>query len=217
MSKKTLIAGLFTVLLALTATVPHILAKNPALNQLSLARLFLFGARDIWFVVGLPLYLSTTAGWSDAQIGAYLAAWVIGYGIVQSLVPGLVRRGSAPTGRTALIASLGLALSLLVIIGLQTAWPGLSTAVITIGLIPFGIVFAVNSAVHSYLVLAYSQRDGVTADVGFYYMANAAGRLVGTVLSGVSYVQLGLIGCLVVSLGFVILSSALASRLPTGD
>ncbi|MGD8999049.1 MAG: organoarsenical effux MFS transporter ArsJ [Granulosicoccaceae bacterium] len=196
----------------------HLLAKDAALNQLSLARLFLFGARDIWFVVGLPLYLANTAGWSHGEIGGYLAAWIIGYGIVQSLVPGLVRRGSAPTGRTALYASLALAISLLVIIGLQTALAeqstAIMTAVITIGLILFGIVFAVNSAVHSYLVLAYSQRDGVSADVGFYYMANAAGRLVGTLLSGVSYVLLGMIGCLVVSLGFVLISAALAARLP---
>jgi hypothetical protein len=151
-------------------------------------------------------------------IGGYLAAWIIGYGIVQSLVPGLVRRGSAPTGRTALYASLALAISLLVIIGLQAALVEQSTtmmtAVITIGLILFGIVFAVNSAVHSYLVLAYSQRDGISADVGFYYMANAAGRLIGTLLSGVSYVLLGMIGCLVVSLGFVLISAALAARLP---
>lgn len=192
----------------------HLLARDAALNRLSVARLFLFGARDTWFAVGLPLYLSQVAGWSDAGIGAYLAAWVIGYGIVQSLVPGFIRRGHAPSGPTARNAALALALGLLLILGLQGLFTAQATLIVVLGLVLFGVVFAVNSAVHSYLVLAYAERDGVSADVGFYYMANAAGRLLGTLLSGLAYVWLGLTGCLLAALAFVLLSVVFAARLP---
>jgi len=65
-------------------------AKSAAINWLSAARVFLFAARDVWFVVGLPVFLSQL-GWSSAQVGAFLALWVIGYGIIQAGVPGLLR------------------------------------------------------------------------------------------------------------------------------
>lgn len=191
----------------------QLLAKNAELNLLSAARLFLFAARDTWFVVGLPLYLAAELGWSYPQVGGYLAGWVIGYGVVQSLVPKFVSKNNPPTGSTALQAISLLVLTLLLIIGLYTA--GIAPAVvILIGLVAFAIVFAINSAVHSYLVLAYSRHDNISVDVGFYYMANAMGRLLGTLLSGLAYSLYGLAGCLLTALLFVVISAVLTSRLP---
>ena len=83
-----------------------------------------------------------------------------------------------------------------------------------IGLFAFGAVFAINSAVHSYLILAYSDHDKVAMNVGFYYMANAAGRLTGTVLSGLIYQTQGLEGCLWWSTGFVLAAALISFKLP---
>jgi predicted MFS family arabinose efflux permease len=190
-----------------------IFSRNSNINYLSTARFFLFGARDVWFVVGLPLFLSGTLGWSHPQVGAYLALWVIGYGIVQSLVPALVRRTHIPHGGTALHWVAILALTpLLIIIALNAGMaPGAS---ITIGLAVFGIVFAINSAIHSYLILSYTDHEHASVDVGFYYMANAAGRLCGTVLSGYLYQIGGLNGCLWASLLFIVMATLLSRRLP---
>lgn len=196
----------------------HLLSRDAAINKLSSARLFLFGARDTWFVVGLPLYLASELGWSHELVGAYLAAWVIGYGIVQASVPRFIHAGGVPTGTTAIKAVLALVLTILLVIGLfqvgQNGTVLLPQLVVTVGLVVFGIVFAVNSAVHSYLVLAYSKQDNVTVDVGFYYMANASGRLLGTIISGLSYSLFGLMGCLLASLLFTLLSAAFATGLP---
>jgi len=195
-------------------------SNNRAVNVLAAARIFLFAARDVWFVVGLPFFLYSVLGWSFWQAGALLAAWVIGYGAVQAAAPSLVRRrgdgvGREPDGRTALWLALVLALCPAAIaIALEAGVDG--TLAIIVGLVPFGVVFAMNSAVHSYLILAYSDNDKVAMNVGFYYMANALGRLAGTVLSGVTYEWHGLEACLWTSTAFVLITGALSVLLPTG-
>jgi predicted MFS family arabinose efflux permease len=195
-------------------------SHNRAVNVLAAARIFLFASRDVWFVVGLPFFLYSVLGWSFWQAGALLAAWVIGYGAVQAAAPRLVRRrgdraGREPDGRTALWLALVLALCPAAIaIALEAGLDG--TVAIIAGLVPFGVVFAMNSAVHSYLILAYSDNDKVAMNVGFYYMANAFGRLAGTVLSGVMYEWHGLEACLWTSTAFVLVAGALSMLLPTG-
>lgn len=195
-------------------------SNNRAVNVLAAARIFLFASRDVWFVVGLPFFLYSVLGWSFWQAGALLAAWVIGYGAVQAAAPRFVRhRGDGvrrePDGRTALWLALVLALCPAAIaIALEADLDG--TAAIIVGLVPFGVVFAMNSAVHSYLILAYSDNDKVAMNVGFYYMANAFGRLAGTVLSGVMYEWHGLEACLWTSTAFVLIAGALSVLLPTG-
>lgn len=194
----------------------QVFSKSPAINWLSAARFFLFGSRDVWFVVGLPVFLYSVLGWSFTQVGGFLALWIIGYGMVQANAPKLVRRshhGSGPDGATAqfwafVLVLLPAAMALALMRGIDPE------SVLVIGLIAFGTVFAINSAVHSYLVVAWSDRDKVSMNVGFYYMANAGGRLVGTVLSGWVYQTEGLTGCLWWSAGFVLLSALLAMKLP---
>ncbi len=191
----------------------QLFSRTPAINWLSAARFFLFGSRDIWFVVALPIFLAATMGWEHHQVGAFLALWVVGYGVVQSLVPLLLRRWHAlPDGNTALRIALLLALVPAGIgWGLGAEWN--PAWVVTGGLALFGVIFAINSAVHSYLILAYSDHDKVATNVGFYYMANAGGRLVGTVLSGWVYQQQGLEGCLWWSAGMVLLAALFSLKL----
>ncbi|HYP16620.1 MAG TPA: organoarsenical effux MFS transporter ArsJ [Opitutus sp.] len=190
----------------------QLFAKSRAINVLSAARLFLFGARDIWFVVGVPVFLSTALGWSGARVGAFMALWVIGYGVVQSAAPVLLR-GRAPARGTAVAAGLALAAvaAAIPLLLLNGADPGRT---IVGGLALFGAVFAVNSAVHSYLILDYTDGDKVALNVGFYYMANAGGRLLGCLLSGVLFQTLGLMGCLWGTLGFVLIAALTALGLP---
>ncbi len=194
----------------------QVFSKVPAINWLSAARFFLFGSRDVWFVVGLPVFLFEVLGWSSTYVGAFLAVWVIGYGVIQASAPKLVRHshhGHGPGGRTARLWAFLLALFPAgIAIALQQGWP--ADTVLIIGLILFGIVFAVNSAVHSYLILAYSEHDKVAMSVGFYYMANAGGRLVGTVLSGWAYQTQGLAGCLWWSTAFILAAALLSFGLP---
>jgi len=170
-----------------------ILSNSTGINRLSMARLALFAARDVWFVVSVPIFLASVLGWSFTQIGAFLALWVIGYGAVQSVSPIVLARatrGRAPGPAMASALGLGLAaITALIPIGLHFSTPPAQTMVG--GLCLFGVMFALNSSVHSYLVLAYSEADRVSLSVGFYYMANAAGRLLGTLLSGVLYQQAG--------------------------
>jgi len=192
-----------------------ILSKSQAINSLSAARLFLFGARDVWFVVALPVYLSSVLGWDFWKIGGFLAAWVIGYGIVQSVAPAITgkRRGQLPDGRSAFVWALLLAgLPAAIALGLQTDWS--AQWVLIGGLLLFGAVFAVNSSLHSYLIVSYAKADGVSLDVGFYYMSNAMGRLVGTLLSGWIYQAYGLAACLWISSGFVLLAALISMGLP---
>lgn len=192
-----------------------ILSKSTAINRLSAARVFLFGSRDIWFVVALPVFLDEVLDWSFEGIGAFLASWLIGYGIIQSVAPRLLR--SAKGDLDAEIAAAGTwALRLAVVsaaIAILVAADVATTAAIVGGLIVFGFVFAINSSLHSYLILAYSQGDDVSLDVGFYYSANACGRLVGTLLSGVLYLWGGLDAALWGSAAFVAVTWLLTRRL----
>jgi MFS family permease len=193
-----------------------IFSRTREVNVLSAARFFLFGARDIWFVVGVPVFLSASMGFSFTSVGAFLAVWVIGYGVIQSLAPtpiGWFTGGRAPEGRAAWILAFVLAiLTLLVACGLVAGYS--PAALVLGGLGAFGVVFAINSAVHSYLILAYSAGDKVAMNVGFYYMANAGGRLVGTVLSGLTYQFAGLAGCLWASAAFAAAAGLLSLMLP---
>lgn len=197
-----------------------IFSKSRAINILSAARMFLFGARDVWFVVALPVFLSQSLGWNHSQTGGFLALWVIGYGMVQALAPRIAGKasGKVPDGNAATLWAAAL-----------TLLPGMIAAglmfeldpatVLIIGLMVFGAVFAVNSSLHSYLIVSYAGSDGVSLDVGFYYMSNAMGRLLGTVLSGWIF-QLagqgssGLQACLWVSLGFLLLATLISVKLP---
>jgi predicted MFS family arabinose efflux permease len=192
-----------------------ILSKSRAINVLSAARLFLFGARDVWFVVALPVYLSAVFGWDFWMVGGFLACWIIGYGIVQSVAPAITgkRSGKVPDGRAACLWAVSLAaLPAAIAIGLATAaspqW------VLIGGLMLFGVLFAVNSSLHSYLIVSYAKEDGVSLDVGFYYMSNALGRLFGTLLSGWVFQAYGLQACLWVSSLFVLLAALISLWLP---
>ena len=193
----------------------ELLSKSRAINLLSAARLFLFGARDVWFVVALPVYLSSVFGWDVWMVGGFLAAWVIGYGIVQSFAPAITGKvsGQLPDGRSAFVwAAVLAALPAAIALGLHSdvsaQW------VLLGGLMLFGVLFAVNSSLHSYLIVSYAKEDGVSLDVGFYYMANAMGRLLGTLLSGWVYQAYGLGACLWVSSAFVLLAALISIGLP---
>jgi predicted MFS family arabinose efflux permease len=192
-----------------------ILSKSRAINILSAARLFLFGARDVWFVVALPVYLSSVFGWDFWMVGGFLAAWVIGYGMVQSFAPAITGKasGQLPDGRAAfawaaVLAGLPAAIALGLNSDLSAQW------VLLGGLLVFGALFAVNSSLHSYLIVSYAKEDGVSLDVGFYYMSNALGRLIGTLLSGWVYQAYGLEACLWVSSAFVLLAALISLGLP---
>jgi len=197
----------------------HMFSNNRAVNMLAAARIFLFASRDVWFVVALPVYLRSVLGWSFWEVGGFLAIWVIGYGVVQASAPRLVRRrtaegGAEPDGTTAawlvfVLAAFPAGIAVALSADLDPA------AVLVVGLIVFGVVFALNSAVHSYLILSYADSDKVAMNVGFYYMANAGGRLAGTVLSGLVYQWSGLTACLWVSAAFVVVAGLVSLLLPT--
>ncbi|NIB39290.1 organoarsenical effux MFS transporter ArsJ [Pseudomaricurvus alkylphenolicus] len=192
-----------------------LLSKSGSINRLSAARLFLFGARDVWFVVALPVFLQSRLGWSHTAVGSLLAVWVIGYGIVQAQAPRLTGQaaGRVPDGHAALWWAMVLSgLPALIAVGCWLGWP--AEWVVVSGLLAFGGVFAINSAVHSYLIVSYAKADGVSLDVGFYYMANAAGRLLGTVLSGSIYQFFGLEACLLASSLMVLLAALASTGLP---
>ena len=193
----------------------EMLSKSRAINLLSAARLFLFAARDVWFVIALPVYLSSVFGWDFWQVGGFMACWVIGYGLVQTQAPRFTGRrgGKLPDGRAAAYWVLALSLlPALIAIGLQ--WQGPNAWVLLGGLLVFGAVFAVNSSLHSYLIVAGAQRDGVSLDVGFYYMSNALGRLLGTLLSGWVYQSAGLVACLWWSTGLLVVATLISLGLP---
>ena len=196
----------------------HMFSQNRAVNVLAAARIFLFASRDVWFVVGLPVFLRTVLGWSFWEVGGFLAIWVIGYGAVQASAPKFVRRRAAeghgePDGRTAALIAFVLAFfPAAIAIALSSGVD--QTFAIVVGLAAFGVIFAFNSAVHSYLILSYSRGDKVAMNVGFYYMANAAGRLIGTLLSGLLYQWQGLTACLWASVIFVIAAGLLSLMLP---
>ena len=190
------------------------LVKTDRINRLSAARMFLFCARDIWFVVALPVFLQSQLAWSYIEVGSLMAAWVIGYGAVQTLAPRITSLNGALANGTALFkwASLLFIAPCLMAAGL---YAGLNpSAVVIVGLVFFGLLFAVNSSLHSYLIVAYAKHDSVSLDVGFYYMANAGGRLLGTILSGLIYQQYGLTSCLLMSALMIAASGLIARQLP---
>jgi predicted MFS family arabinose efflux permease len=194
----------------------ELFAKNPGINALAAARVALFGARDVWFVVGVPVYLYSV-GWTFSMVGGFLAAWTIGYGLVQALAPQLVRRSAdglsqeVPAARawSAALALIPAALAAAVYLDApQLQW------VVVVGLSIFGFVFAVNSSVHSYLVLAYAGSEKAAEDVGFYYAANALGRFLGTLLSGLLYQWGGLMYALLGSALMLFICWLITLRLP---
>ena len=198
--------------------------KDPDIRALSLARVFLFGARDTWFVVGIPVFFYAVLSDGTVEgnraafflIGSFMAAWIIFYGAVQGFAPKLLGRQTGNVAATVGAARLWVGVLTLIPAALAVAAalsvPGLVPIVVG-GLLVFAVVFALNSALHSYLILAFSNSDRVTLDVGFYYMANAAGRLLGTLLSGLSYQLAGVAGCLAVAAVMSALSWLAASRL----
>ncbi len=186
----------------------QIFSRDQRINRLSLARLFLFASRDAWFVVGLPIYLGSQLNWEHSSVGAFFAIWIILYGFVQSISPRILRRfhtGQGPDTTTAIIV----VNALLIVTGLLTLSLMLveqPLLYLLSGLAVFAVVFAINSSLHSFLIVAWSEHDKVSHNVGFYYMANAAGRLSGTILSGLSYQYAGLTGCLWVSMLLILLA-----------
>jgi predicted MFS family arabinose efflux permease len=223
-------AGLLAlVLLGVTTSLPtmmgkskasksakELFAKNAGINALAAARVVLFGARDVWFVVGLPVFLYSV-GWSFTMVGTFLAAWTIGYGLVQAAAPGIVKRSADGLSREVPAARLWSALLAMVTIGLAAAvaldLPNLEWIVVG-GLGLFGFAFAVNSSVHSYLILAYAGSEKAAEDVGFYYAANALGRFIGTLLSGLLYQWGGLLYALVGSAVMLVLCWLVTLGLP---
>jgi len=233
-------AILFLILIGILFTMPtglpvgrkgvnlsEIFSKNQKINLLSVARLFLFGARDVWFVVGIPIYFY--AVFSDGSdegnrtaffvIGAFMALWTISYGIIQGWAPHFLKAQSRTDAQMLIQAKRWVSFlvyvpALLAIFVWFSSEPSKAlTAIIILGLIVFGIIFAVNSSLHSFLILSFTNTDRVTMDVGFYYMANAAGRLVGTILSGLTYQLGGLPLCLCTAAIMIAFSLLATSKL----
>lgn len=200
------------------AKFSELFSKSKAINVLSAARMFLFGARDVWFVVALPVFLAATFGWDHWWVGGFMASWVIGYGIVQSFAPSFTgkKSGQVPSGRSAFLWASYLTV-IPALIALALHYDFYIQASIIGGLLIFGAVFAINSSLHSYLIVSLANSDGVSLDVGFYYMANAMGRLIGTVLSGWVYQQYGLEACLWISSVFIALAAMLSLFLPQSN
>jgi MFS family permease len=200
-------------------SVRELFAKNPGINVLAAARVALFGARDVWFVVGVPVFLYSV-GWTFSMVGGFLASWTVGYGLVQALAPHLVKRSKdglsneVPAARawSAALALIPTALTVAVYLNVpQLQW------VVVAGLSIFGFAFAVNSSVHSYLVLAYAGSKKAAEDVGFYYAANALGRFLGTLLSGLLYQWGGLIYALSGSALMLLVCWLITLQLPLGN
>lgn len=193
-----------------TRSSPRFFSNNPNVNWLSFARVFLFGARYFWFVVGIPIYFyavlsdRSEAGNQQAFFitGSFMALWVILYGFVQATAPRLLKATGRDTqnligsARYWVAMMIGIPLVLALATALTPEPAQWLTALLIFGLLLFGAIFAINSSLHSYLILAFTSGERVTLDVGFYYMANAAGRLLGTDLSGVSYQVGGVPLCL---------------------
>lgn len=189
----------------------QLFSKSRAINLLSASRLFLFAARDVWFVIALPVYLATEFGWEHSWVGGFLAAWVIFYGFIQAAAPKLTAKkgDAAPNGVDAsfwgfLLALIPLVMLFALYYEYSSYWAVLG------GLLAFAGLFAINSSLHSFLIVEMANSDGVSLDVGFYYMANACGRLLGTVLSGWVFQLYGIIACLAVSFVFILLASGFA-------
>lgn len=196
----------------------QIFSTHASLNYLAAARLFLFAARDVWFVVALPIYLVSSLGWQHTDVGIFMALWIIGYGIVQGLTPKFFIKNNQHNINGRVLSFWGVILATLTaLLALMMFYAPIINltpqTIITFGLMAFGAVFAVNSALHSYVIVAMAKEDGVSMDVGFYYMANALGRLLGTVLSGIIFQYTNLIICLIISAVFAGLSALLIKRI----
>ena len=185
----------------------QLFSRSRAINLLSTARVFLFASSDAWFVVGLPVYFATEMGFSHWQTGSFMAVWIIVYGIVQAFAPQITRtRESGANSKLSMQWVIVLFITtILVTTGFSMHWPAVYT--LLPGLFIFGVIFAVNSSIHSYLIVSYANRDNASIDVGFYYMANAAGRLTGTLLSGYLYLTGGLLACLIGSCSLLLLAT----------
>ncbi|MEI7710177.1 MAG: organoarsenical effux MFS transporter ArsJ [Rhodospirillales bacterium] len=177
----------------------ELFAKTRAINLMAGARIFLFASRDVWFVVGLPVFLYGQ-GWQYMNVAGFIAAWTIAYGTIQATAPSLVARSHDGLSREVPAARIwGLALTAIpAALAFAIAIPGMPRPdlVLVVGLLVFGFVFAVISSLHSYLILAYAGSEKAAEDVGFYYAANAAGRLAGILLSGILTQHYGMAGCL---------------------
>ena len=230
-------AVLFVILVAVLTAMPaglpkgrkgakfsEVFSKSTNVNWLSLARVFLFGARDVWFVVGIPIYFyAVLSDGSEAGnraafflIGTFMALWIILYGAVQVAAPRLLRAKTRDESQL-IGAARGWAWALAVVPAALAvaAWTASGpqtwlTLTLIAGLLVFGGIFAINSALHSYLILAFTKAERVTMDVGFYYMANAGGRLAGTLLSGLTY-QLGGLTLMLATAAIMVAASAIAS------
>ncbi len=207
-----------------TAKFSQVFSKDPNINRLSLARMFLFGARDVWFVVGIPIYFYAILSDGSEEgnrtaffvIGSFMALWIILYGVVQGFAPKMLHAATSTTDEIVGKAVLWVGMLTLIPLVLAGAvWMDVPhlTLIVVGGLLLFGFVFAVNSSVHSYLILAFTTGERVTMDVGFYYMSNAAGRLIGTLLSGLSYQIGGLPACLLTAALMAGASTLAANRL----
>ena len=171
--------------------ITELLSKSSPINFLSLSRVFMFGSRDIWFVVGLPVFLYSQ-NWSFWMVGSFLAIWTIGYGLIQGLTPLIINRSSDGISKEVMASKFWVFILTIIsgILFVELFFNFLNIEkliLITAFLIIFGIVFAINSSLHSYLILAFSSSSKTTEDIGFYYAANAVGRFFGTLLSGLLY------------------------------
>ena len=193
-------------------------SNSSAINSLASARLFLFASRDAWFVVALPVYFSSALAWSHSQVGAFMAIWIIFYGLVQAFTPRII--GKHHTAAPMKIA-LFWVLALLVVtlsLTLNHQQGFYNEATLVLGLLGFAVVFAVNSSLHSFFIVRFADKNSAATDVGFYYMANAAGRLAGTILSGwvyQQYNQYGLLACLFTACALQMAAAVLTLRLPS--
>ena len=194
--------------------IKELFSKSPEVNKIALARIFLFGGRDIWFVVAIPIFLYTN-GWDFWEVGGFLAGWTVFYGLVQAIAPNIIHltnNGKTVSPKSILVWSISLALVPLCLLGIMSAKTDL--LLLLSGLILFGFVFAINSSLHSFLIVAYAGSKKAAEDIGFYYAANAAGRLFGTFLSGLLFQQGGLLACLAGTTLFLIATSFVVWRLP---
>ena len=195
--------------------IKELFSKSPEVNKIALARIFLFGGRDIWFVVAIPIFLYTN-GWDFWEVGGFLAGWTVFYGLVQAIAPNIIyvtNDGKKTVSSTSILVwSISLALVALILLGIMSAKTDL--LLLLSGLILFGFVFAINSSLHSFLIVAYAGSKKAAEDIGFYYAANAAGRLFGTILSGLLFQQGGVLACLAGTTLFLIATSFVVWRLP---
>ncbi len=204
---------------AASRTVRELLSKSSGVNIIAAARIFMFGARDVWFVVGLPVFLYK-AGWDFWAVGGFLAIWTIGYGFIQSVAPTLLKRSQdglskeVPEARLWIVIMIFVPASLLLAFAFHNKLFTSPDLLVVTGLIIFGIPFALNSSLHSYLILAYAGSKKAAEDVGFYYAGNAVGRLIGTLLSGILFQSGGLVACIIGSLVMLMVCGYFTFRLP---